>query len=256
MRDNLKNSLYFKNYINESYKRLNKRYIKFNEGLIKSDRVKIVKRDMAMAYKNIIIAKYSQGDNMFSDEVYTDYKKMITLMNENWEKNSEKFVISKENQITVLDQYIFSSYIEKLETISLGILLNVPTTDMKLLGDLIDRDNVKDFLLEYLLKQSLNDRPKIQSESYKEYFHINERFFRLKDIITLNDKAVAQQEIKLFLEKDWKKAFDDTPFFQAHKSIHDIYVGYWCFVAAAIVKIKGLDDSSFRNNQYYPKDLV
>lgn len=62
--------------------------------------------------------------------------------------------------------------------------------------------------------------------------------------------------MKLFLEKDWKNAFHDTPVFQAHKSPHAIYVGYWCFVTAAIVKLKELDDSSFKNIPYYPKDLV
>lgn len=253
MRDTLKDSLYF---INDSYNRLNKRYKKINENLIESDRIKMVKRDMALEYKNIIIAKYSLGDNMFSDEVYDDYYKLLTPMSENWEKNSGIFIIPKENNITVLNQYTFSSYVERLETISLGILLNVPTVDMKLLGNLIDKDNVKDFLLEYLLRHSLKDRPKIQNESYQEYFQINERFFRLKNIITINEKSFAQQEMEIFLEKDWVKAFYDTHVFKAHKSPHDIYKGYWCFAAAAIVKIKGLNDSSFRDNQYYPKDLV
>ena len=41
-----------------------------------------------------------------------------------------------------------------------------------------------------------------------------------------------------------------------HKNVHDLYVGYWCFIAAAIVKIKDLDDSTFRDNKYYPKDLI
>ncbi len=256
MRDFLKNNAYFENYVQDSYNRLNKRYDKLNEGLIKSDRIKIVKRDMALAYKNIIKAKYSRCDDMFSDDIYDDYNKMITLIYDNWEENSGKFIVPKGKQTTVLDQYTFSSYVEILETISLGILLNVPNDDMKLLADFIDRDNVKDFLLEYLLIYSLKDRPEIDSESYQEYFHINERFFRLKTIININEKTIAQQEMKLFLEKDWEKAFYDTPVFQAHKSPHDIYVGYWCFPAAAIVKIKGLDDSSFRDNQFYPKDLV
>jgi hypothetical protein len=34
------------------------------------------------------------------------------------------------------------------------------------------------------------------------------------------------------------------------------YFGYWSFESAAIVAALGLDDSSFRDNEYYPKDLV
>jgi hypothetical protein len=36
----------------------------------------------------------------------------------------------------------------------------------------------------------------------------------------------------------------------------DWYYGRWSFEAAAVVAIKGLDDASFRDNPYYPKDLV
>jgi hypothetical protein len=32
--------------------------------------------------------------------------------------------------------------------------------------------------------------------------------------------------------------------------------GYWCYEAALVVMLWNIDDSSFRNNPYYPKDLV
>jgi Domain of unknown function (DUF1911) len=34
------------------------------------------------------------------------------------------------------------------------------------------------------------------------------------------------------------------------------YSGYWCFEAAAVVKLLDIDDSSFRDNEYYPADLL
>ncbi|MBF4636310.1 DUF1911 domain-containing protein [Agreia pratensis] len=34
------------------------------------------------------------------------------------------------------------------------------------------------------------------------------------------------------------------------------YGGYWCFEAAAVVKLLDIDDSSFRDNEFYPADLV
>lgn len=34
------------------------------------------------------------------------------------------------------------------------------------------------------------------------------------------------------------------------------FSGYWAFEVAAIVKIKGLDDSSFRDHKYYPSQLL
>ena len=35
-----------------------------------------------------------------------------------------------------------------------------------------------------------------------------------------------------------------------------LFYGYWAFEVAAIVKIKNLNDSSFRTNKYYPDKLL
>lgn len=34
------------------------------------------------------------------------------------------------------------------------------------------------------------------------------------------------------------------------------YVGYWCWEAAAVAVMMGIDDSTFRDHQHYPKDLA
>jgi len=36
----------------------------------------------------------------------------------------------------------------------------------------------------------------------------------------------------------------------------DGYFGYWCFEAALAVRLFGIDDSSFADHSYYPKDLA
>jgi len=40
------------------------------------------------------------------------------------------------------------------------------------------------------------------------------------------------------------------------KAINDNYVGYWAWEAAMVVKFLGIDDSSFKENEFYPYDLV
>lgn len=120
----------------------------------------------------------------------------------------------------------------------------------------IDRDKVDDFLFEYLIRYKLKDREIKKKESYKVFFGINEKYGRLKEIIKENNKVIAQNELKFFLEEEWYPSFLGTPIHNQHLNSHNTYVGYWCFVSAAIVKIKELDDSSFRDNQYYPKDLL
>lgn len=38
--------------------------------------------------------------------------------------------------------------------------------------------------------------------------------------------------------------------------LSDFYVGYWCFEAALVVALYGIDDSGFRDHPNYPADLV
>ncbi|QIM16613.1 DUF1911 domain-containing protein [Leucobacter insecticola] len=34
-----------------------------------------------------------------------------------------------------------------------------------------------------------------------------------------------------------------------------VYSGYWCFEAAAVTQLLGIDDSLYRDNEYYPRDI-
>ena len=41
-----------------------------------------------------------------------------------------------------------------------------------------------------------------------------------------------------------------------HKSKWNIHTGYWSFESGALVKILGLDDSTLKDQPYYPYDMV
>ncbi|MEO1029907.1 MAG: PoNe immunity protein domain-containing protein [Bacteroidota bacterium] len=256
IRDKLKDIKYFDEFITRLYKSQERRYEKLANNAIKKERIPIVKRDMSGNYLRIIYAKYSRGDNMFSNNIYAEFLNSLKLMSENWEENFGRFIHSQKNKAIVLNQYSFSMYLSLLDRLSIAILLDLEASQFKQLFQFVDKDNVKDFLLEFLMGYYDTERPPITEESYQEFFHINERFGRLKTIIKEENKTTAEQELKYFLEKEWYDSFKGTPLYNQHLNPNDTYSGYWCFVAAAIVKIKGLDDSSFRANAYYPKDML
>ena len=60
--------------------------------------------------------------------------------------------------------------------------------------------------------------------------------------------------LKKYLTSEWYNG--DCGSYEAHKSKHNIYYGYWSFEAGAIAKILNLDDTSLKNVPYYPYDLV
>lgn len=67
-------------------------------------------------------------------------------------------------------------------------------------------------------------------------------------------KAQAEAAMKDYLEK-WYKLHRNDPWYETHKK-ELVYKGYWCWEAGAITKIMQLDDSSFKDNLYYPYDMV
>ena len=58
--------------------------------------------------------------------------------------------------------------------------------------------------------------------------------------------------VKAYLEA-WYK-LEGSPDY--HLMDTDAYIGYWCWEAALVVKLYDIDDSSFIDHEYYPKDLV
>lgn len=58
--------------------------------------------------------------------------------------------------------------------------------------------------------------------------------------------------VKAYLDA-WYKA-EGSPDY--HLMDTDAYIGYWCWGAALMVKLYNIDDSSFIDHEYYPKDLV
>jgi hypothetical protein len=250
LRDKFKSAEYFMSLIDRREK-INREWIqKCENGEVKPDRVNAVMQNIAWTYFTILSAKYSLGVRNIS--LLETFMNALTTLNKSW----DGFWKLKTQSGKEYDQYILSAYDHMLWMLALGYLLDVNEKDFRQLVEVIDRDKVKDNLFEFIIRAKLRDRMPIQEESYCEYFGVPEVFSKLRSAIKEDDKQKAQQLIKTFLDKDWYTNHKDAGWYNNHKSKHDSYFGYWSFETAAVVKIMGLDDSSFRDCQYYPKDLV
>ena len=54
---------------------------------------------------------------------------------------------------------------------------------------------------------------------------------------------------------DWYEASRREPYFDKHKQ-PDVFRGYWSWEAGAIAVVLNIEDSSFRDAQFYPRDMV
>jgi len=254
MRDELKDEEYFKKCIQNNVNSINKLINKLDSKEVPFDRVPIVKQSIAYSFFSKLNAKYSIGEN--PNNLINDLSICIDLMNESWVNNSAKVNIDGEDEY--LDQYYASTYVQMLQILSLGYLLNIADKDFQKLVKIIDRDNVCDKLFEFIIKKKSTDRKQKCPEQYDSKLSVILKVYdKLRKATMLTEKAEAAKLIKQFLENDWSQLLIKYDCITGPKeSKYNLYSGLWCFEAAAVVKIMGLDDSSFIDNQYYPKDLV
>lgn len=253
MRDKLKDKQHFDKWISAFYESIEQVKNWILIGKTPLERINIMKQSMAQTYMNIIACKFSSNIPIvnFKDDLI----QAIDLTFESWD-GCWKIETGNPTGSIVLDQYHLDAYDQMLWMLSLGYLLDVSEADFKKLAEVIDRDGVKDFLFEFIIRAKLKDRQRIAKESYQEFFDAPNTFKKLRQAIHETDKAKAEKLVKEFITKDWYKNHKDAGWHNSHKSQHGVYFGYWSFETAAAVKIMGLDDSSFINCPYYPKDLL
>jgi len=206
---------------------------------------------------NNIIASYSRSDD--KNELKKQFSETLKVMEKVWDKRLTKVYhgIKQEE----LNQYKFEPYLYMLQMLSLGILLDIPDSEFNQLKKLIDQDNIRDFLYEFLISSRNKDRKPILEESYKRYLLIPKLYGKLVAIANNNDRKTAEIELKKYLEKEWIKVYKNYYIDFNLKDIenYDVnsgFTGIWAFEVAAIVKIKQLDDCSFKDNVFYPERLV
>lgn len=247
MRDKLKDKEYFEEYLKSSLERHQRGLEKLKSGSVNEDRIIPAQLNQLDSLIKRIGAFYSSG--LPIEDMKTILFEAIDLCSEYWAGN-RKFVGPRNKE---LNQYGLFHYDEILWMLSIGFLLKIPNAQFLELVGTIDQDHIKDKLFEFIISAKIPSRHKLDQESYQYGMLL---FGKLRDALDQEDKIKAEQLVKNFLEKDWYKEHKDTGWYNSHNSKFNIYAGYWCFEAAAVVAIMELDDSSFRDNQYYPKDLV
>lgn len=135
-----------------------------------------------------------------------------------------------------------------LSLVCLGILLGW-TSLLHRVTPLIDYRNPEgDGLLERLLAKYVNGRDTSITECSR---HLP--YFKTLKIFNMapEDRPAAMSE---YLE-DWYEASRRENYYDSHKR-GNRFKGYWSWEAAAITVALDIDDTGYRNAQFYPRDLV
>ncbi|MFC9418239.1 PoNi-like cognate immunity protein, partial [Bacillus mobilis] len=142
-------------------------------------------------------------------------------------------------------------YLNLIWMISLGILLETEKKNLVSLAKLVEKENMNDAVIDFLLCASDIGYTNMTNRYYKE-----NPYAKTREIIELaqTDKKEASKRLQTYMEKEWIKGHYDYEWKNAHKEPG--YVGYWSFETAALVKILELDDTSLKDNNHYPYDLA
>ncbi|HDR8180748.1 TPA: DUF1911 domain-containing protein [Bacillus thuringiensis] len=142
-------------------------------------------------------------------------------------------------------------YLSLIWMISLGILLETDKKNIERLKKIVDKKNMNDAVIDFLLCASDIGYTKMTNVYFKE-----NPYAKTREIIELaqTDKKEASKRLQTYMEKEWFKGHYDYEWKNAHKEPG--YVGYWSFETAALIKILELDDTSLKDNNHYPYDLA
>jgi Domain of unknown function (DUF1911) len=138
------------------------------------------------------------------------------------------------------------TYWQALRQVCFSILLGHPDLLARVMSLLVYQNDDQDALLEALVAQYLPGRP--GSEIYTRQLP-----YRKTKKIFAAAPAKRAELMSKYLD-EWYDASRREPYHGRHQSSH--FPGYWSVEAAAITFILDIDDSSYRDKKFYPKDLV
>jgi len=149
---------------------------------------------------------------------------------------------------------LIDTYVDYLNLVCVAILLRREDLIERIwaLNEGTDFDGV-DAVLEELFKFFLPERPVLDSWLWDKPYR------KLLDAIDSDNAAEMQAEMKVYV-KSWYPGMKGQAIFwgknEKIKPEFTPYEGYWAMCAAAFTYLYDIDDSAYRNETVYPKDLV
>jgi hypothetical protein len=188
--------------------------------------------------KRLITLKYS-GEAPI-EEIKDDYPQLI----EAWVAYNQN-ISTGDNKKHLL---LTNDYYRVLTLISWGFIFNAPIDLFQKIANHI-HSNGEDALIETLLATKLTGRIATDKLIYPKSF----------ELLYKATQARGEEQVALVKEylSNWYKNMKDFINYDAHKAKGEGgFEGYWSFETAAVVVLYNIDDSSFRDMDFYPKDMV
>lgn len=163
----------------------------------------------------------------------------------------------KEYALKIIE-YIFKAdsckdYSALFQMMQFSIIFNIKSENIDKEIDQVNQNHFYDHFLQilfsYYKKENLVTTDKLLLPRYVKPF---------MEVIELaqTDKEAAVTRLKKYVDKQWFKTLQEGVITNRALEKKMLYMGFWCFEAAVLVKMLDLDDSILRDSEYYPWDIV
>lgn len=153
-------------------------------------------------------------------------------------------------KLSISKDLINGSYQYSLRILSIGILLGADKEEFKKISERYVEEGYEDYILDRLIHSQYPSHPISTELQFPNEIYIQ----KLAQILKSSSAQESETMAKESLEKYFYTKENLQTSYDSHKT--EFYSGYWAWEIAAFVKILALDDSSFKDNPYYPYDMV
>lgn len=208
-RDRYKSVQYFERYIDKQKERIEK-FLNILSTIPENDKKKRGEctRYLANFYKDLLSAEYSAG------------------------RSAQAMKGICEMYISALSECSITEYAELVDVLSLAILFNMKSTEIKK----INYDTSFHDKLVLSLKKQIDGETQLLDTKliYPNYYGIFYQYL---------SGGVNREEFLDAINTKWYAASCEFAWHDSHKGKGDTYVGYWCWLAGAILKIKNVKEA-------------
>jgi hypothetical protein len=247
VRDSRKDESYFKGYRNYLEKRISK-YLGLQKDIEQLDSVARVNVPWALFefyIKKIEIdfsLGYSLGDLKVDTQESLKWLLEMERRGNQLELREDKVYFAQKRDLTLNNYYFYLYWLTFAKAVDLDLsLVKEAISIMAQVG--VDR------LFDLIMVQ-LGDKNRKIGEKVR-----HPKIF--KKLLSVVEAPEVERPglMKAYLD-GWYASTLQAGLNDNHAKDSRSYRGYWCYEAALVVMLWNIDDSSFRNNPYYPKDLV
>ncbi|WP_024609553.1 PoNe immunity protein domain-containing protein [Pseudoalteromonas sp. TB64] len=186
--------------------------------------------------------RYSRGDNLLEFKVHLD----MALEYRQWQKHYADALPENEQVERIQWEELHEDDMRRtLIWLAFAYCLDMGQAYYQQVLELIANQGQDGLLDNIAVAMGDTTREVAQSTLFKK------RFGKLYKVVEGSPEQ-RPALVKAYLDA-WYKA-EGSPDY--HLMDTDAYIGYWCWGAALVVKLYNIDDSSFIDHEYYPKDLV